>query len=145
MMKQDFLPLLRTGMLVFWGVLYGVLAFTNACDVLHRYSPQSGLSRFRAQNRTEVEAAVATVQASPMLASWLFAMVIIGQTLGFVFFAAAVARVQAPASAHLALLWNVLIWQGFLVADNIFRTYHLTVVHTVLLCASLLTAVLFLL
>ena len=144
MMKQyDFRHVLQYATMGFWCVFYGVIAFTNACDVLHRRNPRHPLSRFRAHNLDEVETAVATVQTPPDMAGGLFALVIIGQAVGCVLFAAAILGKLAPLVAQCALLWNLLIWQAFVVADSGFRAYQFTVAHTILMCAGLLTAGLF--
>ncbi len=137
-------PMLQYTTLIFWCVLYGVIAFTNACDVLHRRRPRHVLSRFRAQNLQEVETAVATVEAPPGLAGGLFALVIMSQAVVCLLFAGAVTSGLVPWVVHWALVGNVLVWQAFVVADSVFRTYQFTVCHAALMCAGLLTAGLFL-
>lgn len=134
-------------MTAFWALYYALITLTNIADLAAWRYGWVWAQRFRSGNLLEIQRAVETVQWPETYSYFLLAAVVLAEAIACGLFTTfSIFQTQGsvpPVVVSAAFGWGALVWQSFLLADSVFRTYQFTVVHTVLLCATLLTALVY--
>lgn len=135
---------MNTGLLLFWGSWFSLVAFTNFANLLKVLNRLENLWQFSSGNFEEVEAAAQKYSLPSFVPLALFVLLLAGQILAAVCFTGAVLAAvlnrgtyqEWQAAAYAVGLLNM----GFLILGvEMFRVYEKQVTHLLGLSALLLS------
>jgi hypothetical protein len=141
---QITLPILKTGLILFWSVWLSIVFLTNVLAALKALGLLPEDWRFASSNYQAVADTISEYSWPRRLAGVLFLGVILWQGLAVLLFWQAFFRYQDTAStglAHINTAFGVSLglWAAFMIADELFTVYRQESAHVLFFIGQLVT------
>jgi hypothetical protein len=130
--------LIKSGLLAFWAIWFGIVFLTNLFAALKAMGVIAPSWKFASRNYDAVVRATALYDPPPWVPRILFLAVIAWQLAAFVLFGAAVAD---PSLANAACGTAIALWAAFMLADEIVIKYEFERTHELLFIAQVATLI----
>jgi hypothetical protein len=136
----------KVGMLVFWGLWYGIAFSTNLCEIFRALKVLPSMWPFASGNLRDVAQATKTYSAGGWLSRLLFLGVLCFQLLIVLLFGWAVissitSRAMDAEAINAAFSASLGLWTAFMLADEIFKQYGTEHAHVLFFIAQLVTLI----